>query len=355
MLVLIPSYEPNEKLIKVISEIKENTDYKILIVDDGSGDKYTRLFQKAEELGCTVLHHGENRGKGAALKTGFRYILEHCEGESVVCADSDGQHRLVDIVRIAESVDEGKYEMILGVRQFEGKVPMKSRIGNRLTAFLFACLTGIRIGDTQTGLRGYPFTMLPWLTSVEGSRFEYELNLLLEAKEAGAAARQIPIRTIYENDNKGTHFDPVKDSVRVYLPLLKFGFSSLASAVLDFVLLFVFQALTGSLFWGVVCARAISSIFNYMLNKLLVFKVRNVSHVQSAPKYFGLVVVIMFLNYCLLSFMATALFIPTVIAKIATEMILFVLSYTVQNRYVFIRNKTALKFLNIFKSRSINQ
>lgn len=339
MLVLIPSYEPDENLIKVITEIKVNTNYNILVVDDGSGEKYSSLFQTAEGLGCTVLHHKENRGKGAALKTGFEFILIHYAGEGIICADSDGQHRLEDIIRVAESINEDKYEMILGVRQFEGKVPLKSRIGNSLTAFLFSSLTRMNIRDTQTGLRGYPYSMIVWLLSVDGSRFEYEFNLLLKAGEAGTTTRQIPIKTVYENNNKGTHFHPLKDSVSVYLPLFKFSFSSFAAAILDFILLFFFQSLTGSLFLGVVYARAVSSIFNYMMNKVLVFNARNISHIQSAPKYFSLVIVIMFLNYCLLSVLSKYLLVPQVLAKILTELILFVLSYTVQNKLIFFRKR----------------
>lgn len=348
MLILIPSYEPNETLLHVITELKEKTDYTVLVVDDGSGDNYACLFKKAEELGSTVLHHKENKGKGAALKTGFDYVLTHFSEEGVVCADSDGQHKTEDIIRVAESIDGSKSEMILGVRQFEDNVPLKSRLGNSLTAFLFASLTKINLSDTQTGLRGYPSSMLTWLLAVEGTRFEYEFNLLLKAKDAGISVRQIPIRTIYENNNKGTHFHPIRDSVRVYVPLLKFSFSSLASAIIDFILLFVFQAATGSLFFGVVLARVFSSVFNYTVNRLLVFKVSNVSHTQSAPKYFSLVLVMMFLNYCLLALLTKFLFVPSVLAKILTEMTLFLLSYSVQKKFVFIQNniKSVFHFPN---------
>lgn len=341
MLVLIPSYQPDEKLLKIVEEIKEGAGYPILIVDDGSGEAYARLFNQAEELGCTVLRHRQNRGKGAALKTGFQYARVRCAGESVVCADSDGQHRLADIVRVAQAVDESRCEMVLGVRRLDGRIPFKSRIGNGVTAFVFGCLTGLRLRDTQTGLRGYPSGMLAWLVTVEGSRFEYEINLLLEAKEAGVSVRQVPIRTIYVDENRGTHFDPIRDSARVCLPLLKFGGASFTSAVLDFILLFVFRAFTDSLFWGVVLARTVSSIFNYFLNQTLVFSGRGTSSLRSAPKYFGLVTVIMFLNYGLLSLLTTFLHIPAVPAKIMTEILLFALGYTVQNKYVFLKGKTA--------------
>ena len=335
MVVLIPSYEPTDKLIKVITEINENTDYSILIVDDGNGESYKHYFDEAEILGCKVLHHSENRGKGEALKTGFKYMIYHCINESVVCADSDGQHTTLDIIKVAKGIDETGHEMVLGVRKFKGKVPLKSRVGNSITTLLFNANTKMRISDTQTGLRGYPFSMIPWLISIEGDRFEYEFNLLLKAKSANITVKQIPIVTVYENNNKGTHFNPIKDSIKVYIPLLKFGFSSFSSAIIDFTLLFVFQAITNNLFLSVVMARVISSAYNYSINKLLVFKAKSVSETKSAPKYFGLVIVIMLLNYLVLLFMTSVLFIPTVIAKILTEMLLFILSYTVQKKFVF--------------------
>lgn len=341
MIVLIPSYEPNESLIDLITKLKEETDYTVLVVDDGSDETYSHIFRAAQERGCIVLRHPINAGKGAALKTGFAHIAQEYSGESVVCADSDGQHRIEDIIRVADAIDQSRNEMVLGCRQFDGKIPVKSRVGNSITAFLFGAITKTPISDTQTGLRGYPYSMLGWLLSVEGARFEYELNLLLKAKEAGIAIKQIPILTIYENDNKGTHFHPVKDSIRVYLPLFKFSLSSFLSGILDFTLLFVFQAMTGSLFLGVAIARAISSVFNYTVNRHLVFKSKGVSKQQSALKYFSLVMVIMLLNYCLLAFLSGVLRFPTAISKILVELILFILSYLVQKRLIFIRKRTS--------------
>lgn len=339
MIVLIPSYEPTGKILKLISEIKAKTEYDILIIDDGSGEPFRELFDRAEDLGCTVLHHRKNRGKGSALKTGFKYLLSTGRADNVVCADSDGQHHIDDIIHVAETINEKKNEMVLGVREFEGRVPLKSRLGNTLTAFFFKLITRISITDTQTGLRGYSHPMLPWLCTVEGDRFEYELNLLLAAKQSHLLIKQIPIATIYANNNKGTHFRPIYDSIRVFLPLLKFCGSSLSSGMLDFVLLFFFQRLTGNLFWSVALARLISSLFNYSMNKVLVFKAKQTSKRQSAPKYFGLVLIIMMLNYSLLALLTQTMGIPGVPSKLLTEITLFFVSYTVQKLFIFGRYK----------------
>lgn len=335
MTVLIPACEPTVNLLKLVLELKEMTNYKVLIVDDGSGENYNEIFRKAEALGCTVMRHAVNMGKGAALKTGFLRLLMDEVQDDVVCADSDGQHLTRDIIRVANAVKQNNSDMVLGTRRFTGHVPFKSKLGNKTTAFILKLTTGMDIKDTQTGLRAYPFHMLDWLRSVEGDRFEYELNLLLAAKKSGIAIRQVTIATVYDNNNKGTHFRPVRDSIKVLTPILKFCSSSIISGILDFFLLFLFQNISGNLLVGVVSARALSSVFNYTFNKTVVFKAKNVSNIQSAPRYFGLVVIIMLLNYALLAVLTRIIGIPGVPAKLMTELMLFIMSYTVQRLFIF--------------------
>lgn len=335
MTVLIPAYEPTEKMLSLIAELKEKTDYRILVIDDGSGDKYRWLFNKAREFGCIVLHHPINKGKGEALKTGFTYLASGLESDSVVCADSDGQHHVADIIKLADAIDDNKNEMVLGVRRFDGNVPFKSRFGNSISAFMFKVATGIELNDTQTGLRGYPHKLLPWLCSVDGERFEYEQNLLLNSKKSGISIKQITIATIYDNNNKGTHFRPLHDSVSVIMPILKFCSSSIISGILDFVLFFAFKHITNKLLCSVVMARAVSSIFNYMVNKIFVFGAKDLSNNQSAPKYFGLVLVIMSLNYSLMALLTGVIHMHDLPAKLLTEITLFTMSFAVQKLFVF--------------------
>lgn len=339
MIVLLPAYEPTEKMLGLIVELKEKTNYRIIVVDDGSGDSFKRLFDKAEEYGCTVLHHSVNKGKGAALKTGYNHIRSNGEPDRVVCADSDGQHKVDDIVKLADSIEDGKQEMVLGVRKFEGNVPFKSRFGNTISAFTFKMATGIALIDTQTGLRGYPYEMLPWLCSVEGQRFEYEQNLLLESKKSGISIKQLPIATIYDNNNKGTHFRPINDSISILLPILKFCSSSILSFLVDFALLLTFRELLGGLFFCVVFARVISSTFNYLVNKIFVFNAKDTSNKQSAPMYFGLALVILSLNYCMMKLFMEVIHMHIIPAKILTEVTLFTISYTVQKLFIFKKDK----------------
>jgi glycosyltransferase involved in cell wall biosynthesis len=215
MTVVIPSYEPTERLLAVVDSLT-GTGYPIVLVDDGSGETHRHLFDAAEARGCVVLRHDINRGKGTALKTAFAWLAEHNPTECFVCADSDGQHRAEDIAKIADAINPKAREMVLGARTFKEAAPFKSRLGNRVTRFVFHAATRVYVFDTQTGLRGYPPSLLPWLCSVEGERFEYELNLLLRAKQADISIREVRIQTIYEDKNKGTHFRAFRDSAMVY-------------------------------------------------------------------------------------------------------------------------------------------
>jgi len=340
MTILIPAYEPDGRLLRLVRELIDHCGYPILLVDDGSGPRFTQVFQAAKLMGCHVLRHERNRGKGEALKTGFLHLIGHGEAEGVVCADCDGQHDTADICRVAQETLRRTETAILGSRSFTGRVPLKSRIGNSLTRLVFQASAGYRIQDTQTGLRGYPAAMMLWLCEIGGERFEYELNLLLAIKPAGWKIREIPIRTIYDPGNHSTHFRPIVDSVKVYLPFLKFSAASLAAFGLDFLLLMILSATSGNLLLSVVLARVFSSVFNYACNHKLVFTRKANGPARSAPRYFALALVILCLNYLLLRLM-TAASLPLAVAKLVTEALLFVLSYQAQKHLVFGKAKIA--------------
>ncbi|OWA37668.1 glycosyl transferase family 2 [Saccharibacillus sp. O16] len=337
MTILIPAYEPDVRLLNLIVQLQQFELGPIVIVDDGSGDAYRDIFSMAQSYGCTVLTHKHNLGKGAALKTGFRHIREWDLHESVICADSDGQHLPHDIKRVAEAVKlHPSAGMVLGSRKFTGSVPLRSRFGNRVTRSVFAAATGGSVYDTQTGLRGFPHAMLDWLCAIPGERFEYEMNMLLAAREQGYAIREIFIETVYLEANKSSHFRPLTDSFRIYLPILAFSASSAASALIDFLLLFVFQYLTHNLFLSVAAARLCSSIFNYSVNRRYVFGGKNAAKVRrSMPKYFSLVVLVLLLNYALLYFYNEQLILPLAVAKVLTELSIFLFSFWMQRRFVY--------------------
>lgn len=336
MTVLIPAYEPDHRLLTLIHNLKAACLSKIVVVDDGSGEGYREIFNSVREAGCTVLTHETNLGKGRALKTGFSYLKESGDCEGVVCADSDGQHLPADIMRIADAVADHQNEIVLGCRHFTGKVPLRSRFGNSATRMVYALGTGRRIQDTQTGLRGFSATMLDWLCRIPGERFEYEMNMLLKAEGDGYAMHEVPIDTVYLENNKSSHFRPIADSAKVYGPILKFCSSSLMAGLLDFVMLLLLQSMTGNLLFSVVGARLCSSIFNYLMNRRFVFNQKPQSaFISSAPKYFALVITILMLNYGLLYVFSESLAIPLFISKLLTEGFLFAFSYWTQRKFVF--------------------
>jgi putative flippase GtrA len=341
MIILIPAYEPDAKLIELVQALRQGAPaMRIVIVNDGSGPMYGPVFTLATELGAIVIGYPQNHGKGQALKTGFNYIAANLPNHGVVCADSDGQHSVKDILRVAEQVGASNTvgagnTMVLGRRELDGDVPLRSRFGNSVTSLLFGLATGEKLHDTQTGLRGYPASMLAWLQAVPGNRYEYELNLLLRARRSGHAIDCITISTIYLEANESSHFRPLIDSLRIYAPLLKFSVSSLTAFTIDLVAFMILNVVTGSLLTATVAARAISSAVNFTANRQLVF-----SQGRSAPlrktmlHYFSLVAGLLTANYALL-FLLTYAGMEDVPAKIVTELLLFAISYTVQKRVLF--------------------
>jgi glycosyltransferase involved in cell wall biosynthesis len=224
--ILLPAYQAGPRLVSLVTELLTASPAAlVVVVDDGSGPDSAPILETVAGLGCTVLRHGTNRGKGAALKTGFRHVAAVHPGRDVVAADADGQHGVTDILRVAERV-AATGRLVLGVRRFSGDVPLASRFGNILTRLLFQAATGQPVQDTQTGLRAYPAALLDWLQSVPGEQFEYEMNVLLRAAREGHPIEQVDIATTYLDDNASSHFGALSDSVRIYAPLLRFMASS---------------------------------------------------------------------------------------------------------------------------------
>ena len=336
--VLIPAYKPDEKLLTLLDALLPLGFGKLIVVDDGGGPDYAPIFSRLPEE-CVLLTHEANRGKGRALKTGFQYLCDHSADSAlcgVVTADADGQHTPGDIQAVAEALIVHPHSLILGCRRFVGKVPLRSRLGNGITRGVFA-LAGVRVSDTQTGLRAIPSAALAWMSQLPGERYEYETRMLLEAKSHELPFYEVPIDTVYLDGNKSSHFHVLRDSIFIYGQIFRFIGSSLIAALVDFVLLLVFQHLTENLLASVIAARVISSLLNYLINRRLVFK-RGARH--SLVSYYALVLVVLAANYGLLSLLTAVADLPLALAKIITEVLLFFFSYAMQKTFVF---RTAAK------------
>lgn len=340
MFALIPAYEPVEHLPELVAALRaEDPSLGILVVDDGSGPAFAPVFERVARLGAEVLRHDRNRGKGAALKTGFRHISELHAGEGVVTADADGQHLAADILAVAADVEaEGERSgrtLVLGCRDFAGGIPLRSRVGNDIARALFRVAAGWRLSDTQTGLRGAPAAMLPWLASVPGDRFEYEQRVLLGLRRAGFAARERRIETVYLSGNASSHFRPVADSLRVMLPVAVFAASSLLGFAVDTAALFLFTSLTGWLVPSIVAARILSGTVNFWVNRRVVFMRRGREGlVPQALEYTLLALLMLVSNVVWMSYL-TDLGAPLWAAKLVTELVLFLTSYRAQGAVVF--------------------
>ena len=356
-IALIPAYEPEEKIKGLTAELIEKG-FDIVVVDDGSGPDHASLFEELSQK-ATVLTHSENRGKGAALKTGLNYInkymaytesvltpagAETISGRDavIVTVDADGQHLPDDVLRVAEISAQRRDALVLGSRALSEDIPVRSRFGNTVTRHVYSAATGVRIHDTQTGLRAFHRCLIPRLLRIEGDRYEYEINMLMQLASEGVPIIEERIETVYEGNNSGSHFRTVSDSFRIYKEILKFSASSLVSFAIDYGMYALLLAVTGaagianSLVISNIGARIVSGTANYAMNRKLVFKSRT-GFARSAVQYFLLAAFILAGNTIVLSTLAGTLGINRFAAKLITEVIFFAISWTVQKYVIFFR------------------
>ncbi|MBK5240811.1 glycosyltransferase family 2 protein [Clostridium sp.] len=341
--ILIPAYNPDNKLIILVNNLINAGFINISIVDDGSSEEYKPIFNQLEHMTkCHILIHAVNMGKGRALKTGFNYFLNNCgECVGIVTADADGQHSIEDIIRVSQKLIDNPDKLILGSRNFsKSNIPFRSRFGNVLTRKMFSFLAGIKVRDTQTGLRAISYDFALDLMSVHGERFEYETNMLLECKNQDIAIDEVCIDTIYIEENKSSHFNPLVDSIKIYGVFFKFISSSFLSFILDIFLFSMFAKLLHNLTPGyfillsTIGARVMSSLFNYNVNKNAVFKHKAIDKMVLV-RYYILCVTLMLISG--LSVSATWFIFKSseVLIKVVIDSILSLMSYKVQKEWVF--------------------
>ena len=356
--VVLPSLDPDEKLIAVVDGLLEYGFTDIIMVNDGSKPENLHYFTDlaAQHPEITLLHHEVNKGKGAALKNAFRYFLENRpEGFGVVTVDGDNQHHPADTRACCEHMMETGHTT-LGCRDFNQEdVPARSSFGNKTTSMIFKIFVGMTISDTQTGLRAIPRDVLKELVEVYGDRFEYETNMLLAFKQKGITFDEVKIRTVYIEENKSSHFRVIHDSWRIYKLILahffRYTVSSVVSAVVDTGAYSLLSWLFASVFQGFaltaaagVGARVISSLLNFFMNQKLVFKT-NVNTGKAMLRYYTLALPQMAAQVGLTQGVYTLLSIPDSATGLRTAIyavvmtVLYFLSYVIQQRWVFAPQK----------------
>ena len=336
--ILIPCLNPSEVLIDLVDGLIEIGFTTIYVVNDGSGPEFDKIFSQLSTMQQVhLLKHEVNKGKGAALKTGINAIVSagHLT-TGVITFDADGQHLKEDLLKIAVKAETNPDDFILGTRDFSGDIPFRSKIGNSLTVSILSFLYRLAVEDSQTGLRYLPKSLLPHIVALPGSRYEFELECLLEAHRLSYPIVQVPIQTVYIDGNKSSHFNPVVDSFRVYKVLAKFSLSSIICFGIDILLFSIIFMISQNVLLATFFARSISGVSNFLLNKSVVFSVWKSDRLKTEIfGYFILWLVIAFASAFAVSSLGRVFETLVIPLKILVDLCLFFVSYFVQKTYVF--------------------
>lgn len=329
--VLIPAYEPGRGLSGLVRRLSE-AGLPVVVVNDGSSAAAEPVFQELE--GAVVLRHKKNRGKGRALKTGIAYMA--AQGfEGIVTADADGQHSPEDILRVAEALSASATQLVLGTRDVS-RMPPRSRTGNGLTRVLFRLLYGVRLRDTQTGLRGIPLTerSLPGLLELPGEGYEYEMEMLAQSAALfPAGVEEVEIQTIYSEDSDAvSHFRPFRDGMRIYAVLFRrfprFLLSSLLAFLVDYLAFnLLYYLVLGRSVPAAVLARVISGTVNYNVNRHMVF-----GGAYHLGGYLKILLPILLADCGLIYLLVDCLGLPAFLIKPLVDGGLYAVSFVSQNR-----------------------
>lgn len=334
---LIPVWQPEASLPALVSALVEAGFSAIIVVDDGSSAQYQTLLDAiAEYPEIHLIRHAVNMGKGRVLKTGMNYFLNTFpDFRGIVTADADGQHTCEDILAAAMAFDRSPRRMILGARQFSAQVPLRSRFGNLLTRKVFGFLTGRKVSDTQSGLRVIPTALIPELLTLPGERYEYEMTMLTHVCRVGQPPLEVPIQTVYLDGNRTSHFDPIRDSMRIYFILFRFYLSSMLSSGLDLISFTATYRFTGNLLVSVLVGRAVlGPLVNFAMNRQFVFhKAGSVG--RPLLRYYLLASFQAVLTWVLIRALTQSLGLNVILCKVLVEAPLSLVSFAVQRIFVF--------------------
>ena len=209
--VIIPTYNNHKTLQRVIDGVLHYTN-QIIVVNDGSTDTTKSILEKYNSL--EVLHLPKNKGKGNALSLGFKKAKE-LHYHHAITIDSDGQHFPDDISTFITALEkESKPVLLIGNRNMnQDGIPKKSSFGNAFSNFWFWFETGIKLDDTQSGYRLYPLQNIP--KKFFTNKFEFEIEVIVRTAWKGVAVKNIPIKILYDPNERVSHFRPFKDFTRI--------------------------------------------------------------------------------------------------------------------------------------------
>jgi len=324
-ILVIPAFNPSVNLINLIDKLL-NSFVKIIIIDDGSISYESKdIFNKLEKLSkILILKHKVKLGKGKALKTGYEYCVNNIEFDYLITADADGQHLNSDIIRVSNNTLIQKSDLIMGEREFDAKVPFRSRVGNVITAKIFSFLYALNLKDTQTGLRAYKKDIIKELILIKGNGYEYESNVLKWVAKSKKKISSIKISTVYIDDNSSSHFSPIKDSIKIYISIIGFPVSSFVSFLLDYLIFIILYISTNALFISIFFARIASGFVNFRINKFF-FLDNQEKPFWYVQRYLILSIAVLIISYLLILLLINLNFSPY-LSKIIADSILYFVS-----------------------------
>ncbi|MBN1684071.1 MAG: bifunctional glycosyltransferase family 2/GtrA family protein [Gammaproteobacteria bacterium] len=335
--ILIPAYNPEKQLISLVKNLLHLNFLTIVVVNDGSSQAHAPIFAQLKQFpNITLLEHAINLGKGGALKTGLNYIYTRYPNYTgVITVDADGQHAPEDILNISKAATQNHKKLIIGSRRFKKNVPFRSKIGNLLTRKFFKLMSGLDLSDTQSGLRFIPLDFIPRILDIRANHYEFELEMLLLCRYANKQILEIPIKTIYIDNNQSSHFNPLLDSLKIYFELFRSTLLSLATAILDNIVFFIsIHDFGSSILAGQIIARFFAVIFNYPLAKKTVFISQELNRVV-LPKYLTLVIISGAVSYGVMQYLIQYMFSNIFFAKILAEIVIYLGNFAIQRDFIF--------------------
>lgn len=333
---LVPAYKPDAKLIKIAKDLVETQTIQcVYCIDDGSGESFAHIFNELIKLGVRVLRHKVNLGKGMALRTGLNTIsCNHPDTVGVITFDADGQHLVNDISKVSEKLLSNQTALILGSREIDQSAPLRSRFGNSVTRHTLRFFTGIKLEDTQTGLRGIPAALIPALLRLKTTGYDFELDMLICAKQQKIEMIEVPIETVYIDENESSHFNPILDSIKIYFVFLRFSSVSLITASIDYLVFSIMFLSSSSLLLSMIICRLVAASFQFTVSHSFVFKKKG-SWISAAQRYFVVLLLLSTLSYFGMYSAMKFLNISPLISKVFTEGTIFLLSFLLQRDFVF--------------------
>ncbi|WP_165840723.1 glycosyltransferase [Pseudomonas sp. SDI] len=337
-MILIPAYEPDETLVKLVDELLAlmqgaEKSVPLLIINDGSRREVAlQVFADLEARGIEVITHAVNKGKGGALKTGLA-IARDRGMPYVLTADADGQHLPEDILRVLAAGNQAHDSVILGRRVFDESTPLRSKFGNELTIRVFHLVHGKRVNDTQTGLRYIPAGFYEDLLAITKDKYDFELAALIIFARRNKL-QEVVIQTVYEPGNPSSHFRKLQDSAKIYAVLLRGGIVSLFLALMDFLTFHLADVLTGSTTASVVLARTVGTIGYFYLARSFIYKVGG-DTVSTFTKYLLLVLLNISMLVPLIDLAKEQFDMPKVLTYILGTLALFFFNFFVQKAFIF--------------------